>query len=154
VQPHEWQRARAFRLRALSETPDAFSSTLDHELSMPDERWRDRLAASDSATFMAASGGLDIGIAVGAPYDDAAGLYAMWVAPEARGKGVGDALVSAVIRWAKEEGFERVLLDVGDLNEHAINLYKRNGFEPTGRTGTLPPPRTHVSEHQRVLWLG
>jgi GNAT superfamily N-acetyltransferase len=149
MKPQEWQRARAIRLRALEDTPDAFGSTLSHELKMPDDQWQARLASSNSVTFVAALGDRDIGITVGAPYDNAAGLFAMWVAPEARGKGVGDALVAAVINWASENRFERILLDVGDWNRSAINLYKRNGFEPTGHTGTLPPPRTHVTEHQR-----
>ena len=153
MKPQQWQRARAVRLQALGDAPDAFGSTLTDELKMPDEQWQSRLAARDAATFIAALDDHDIGIAVGAPYDDAAGLFAMWVAPEARGKGIGDALIATVVNWANENGFQRILLDVGDWNQSAINLYKRNGFEPTGHTGTLPPPRTHVTEHQRVLRL-
>ena len=120
---------------------------------MPDEQWSRRLAATDAATFIAVSDDHDIGIAVGAFVDNAAWLFAMWVAPEARGKGAGDALVRAVIAWAKDNGHERLVLEVGDWNQPAINLYRRNGFKPTGLTGTMPPPRTYITEHQLALDL-
>ena len=153
MEPAEWRRVRAVRLRALADTPDAFASTLDHELGMPDEQWPRRLATRDAATFIAVSDDHDIGIAVGAALADAAGLFAMWVAPEARGKGAGDALVRAVIVWARDNGHERLVLEVGDWNRSAIDLYRRNGFRPTGQIGTMPPPRTHITEHQLALDL-
>jgi GNAT superfamily N-acetyltransferase len=153
VSPHEWPRVRSVRLRALADAPDAFRSTLADEVDMPDDAWQARLSATDCATFIAASGGDDVGIAVGAPYNGAAGLFAMWVAPEARGNGMGDALIAAVVDWAKEYGHERLVLDVGDWNEPAIKLYARNGFERTGHTGILPPPRSHLTEHRRVRRL-
>jgi ribosomal protein S18 acetylase RimI-like enzyme len=153
MQPADWRRVRAVRLRALADTPDAFASTLGHELSMPDEQWSRRLVTQDAATFIAVSGDHDIGIVVGATLPDAAGLFAMWVAPEARGKGVGDALIRAVVGWAQENGHERLVLEVGDWNRSAIDLYRRNGFTPTGQRGTMPSPRTHITEHQLALAL-
>jgi ribosomal protein S18 acetylase RimI-like enzyme len=153
MRPSEWRRVRAIRLRALADTPDAFGSTLNDELNIPDERWSSRLAAPDAATFIAVRDDHDVGLVVGAPIDGDAGLFSMWVAPEARGEGVGDALVRAVIGWATDRGHERIVLGVGDFNQSAIDLYKRSGFEPTGRRGTLPPPRTHITEHQLALRL-
>lgn len=150
----EWQRCRAVRLRALEDTPDAFGSTLEEELRLTDAEWQDRLTRSDVATFVARSlGPTDIGLAVGAPYDDVAGLYSMWVAPTARGNGVGGALISAVNEWAIETGHQKILLDVGDHNAAAIALYESKGFVRTGITGTHPPPREDITEHQRVLLL-
>ena len=77
----------------------------------------------------------------------------MWVAPEARKRGVGVALVQAVIEWAQSEGYYRIILDVGDTNTPAIRLYQSCGFIRTGRTGTLPPPRQYIGEHEmeRIL---
>ncbi len=120
---------------------------------MRDEQWSRRLETPDAATFIAVSDDRDIGIVVGATLDDAAGLFAMWVAREARGKGVGDALIRAVVEWARTNGHERLVLEVGDWNRPAIDLYRRNGFTPTGRTGTMPSPRTHITEHQLALDL-
>lgn len=150
VGPDEWRRFRFVRLRALEDAPDAFVATLAEEAQLPDEAWRRRLAGKDAVTFIASIAGVDVGLAVGGPYDDAAGLYAMWAAPEARGKGVGDRLTAAVVDWAEAAGFPRVMLDVGDRNRAAVNLYARNGFEPTGVKSALPPPRAHIVEHQRA----
>ncbi|MGE0664478.1 MAG: GNAT family N-acetyltransferase [Hyphomonadaceae bacterium] len=154
AQISDWRRSRAVRLRALADMPDAFGSTLDRETQFTDEEWRRRLASADAATFIANIDGADIGIVVAARSDDGeAGLYAMWVAPEARGKGAGDALITSAANWARERGFRRITLGVGDFNTPAIRLYERHGFRPTGETGTLPPPRTHVTEHKRTLVL-
>ncbi len=151
-----WERARTVRLRALHDAPDAFARTFAEEEVHPPEFWRERLASPDAATFLATIGNADVGIAAGAPFlkrDGAAGLFGMWVAPSARGRGVGDRLVDAVVDWARATGYARVVLDVGDTNAPAIRLYESKGFEPTGRSGTLPDHRTHVREHQRALEL-
>ncbi len=52
----------------------------------------------------------------------------MWVAPFARGRGVGDALVHAVAAWARQQDAKRVTLAVYPDNAGAIALYRRNGF--------------------------
>ncbi len=82
-----------------------------------------------------------------------AAIYAVWVAPSARGRGVGDALLRSAINHARQSGYTRVVLDVSDVNESAQALYARHGFTRTGRTGTLPAPRTHVTEHELALDL-
>jgi len=154
--PDAYERVRAVRLRALADSPDAFWTTLEQAEAMPAELWRERLAATDAATFVATLDGADVGLVVGGPHHDGegAGLYAMWVAPEARGAGVGDALVAAVVAWARQAGHRRLRLEVADANEPAIRLYSRAGFTPTGATSRMPPPREHLTEHERALDLG
>ncbi|MEO1200082.1 MAG: GNAT family N-acetyltransferase [Pseudomonadota bacterium] len=51
------------------------------------------------------------------------------VTPEARGKGVGSALLSSVEAQARSLGYGRVRLDVVDTNPRARQLYERVGFE-------------------------
>lgn len=149
----EWERVRAVRLRALGDAPEAFGTLLAEELTRPPLGWRERLKQDAAATFLATRAGEDIGLVTGAPYDHTAGLFSMWVHPSARGAGVGRALVAVVIAWARAEGHEHIRLDVSDDNEAAIRLYAACGFNPTGVTGTLPPPREHVTEHERALSL-
>ena len=153
IGPSDWQRLKVIRLDALADAPDAFGSTLNAETQSSDQNWKDRLVSQNVTTLIATINQSDVGLAVGAPYDDDAGLYSMWVAPSARGKGVADRLIASVAHWAKERGHKQLLLDVADSNQAAINLYQRNGFEPTGVTSSLPPPRAHIKEHQRVLPL-
>ena len=150
----EGPRLRAIRLRALRDSPEAYSSTFDETAMRPPEAWVRQI--SELATFVAVEAGRDIGLVRGGRDDelnDGAWLLSMWVAPEHRGKGVGEALIDAVVAWARSEGYTQLLLEVGDDNEPAIALYERKGFEPNGKTGSLPPPRQHVREHQRFLEL-
>lgn len=67
-----------------------------------------------------------------------AALTSLWVDPGARGRGVGDRLVTAVLEWAKAEGFSQVLLWVTEGNSRAESLYRRNGFTRSGDEITEP----------------
>jgi ribosomal protein S18 acetylase RimI-like enzyme len=61
-----------------------------------------------------------------------------WVDPVARGRGVGDAAVGAVVQWAQQvhPGSEIVLTVKADTVKadtvSAIALYERNGFVDAG----------------------
>lgn len=55
-------------------------------------------------------------------------LISMWVAPMARGAGVGDVLIDAVISWAASQGASSVELSVKESNRPAHRLYERNQF--------------------------
>jgi GNAT superfamily N-acetyltransferase len=150
----EGARLRAIRLRALRDAPDAFSATLDDAASRRPEEWARQVV--DLPTFLAVRTGVDVGIVRcfrDSGWPRTAWLISMWVAPTIRRQGVGAALVDAVIGWARDSGVSRLLLDVADQNSPAIDLYARKGFVATGVTGTMPPPREHVREHQRELKL-
>ena len=148
------ERLRAIRLRALRDAPDAFGTTLEEAAARPPESWDRQL--EQLATFVATASGCDLGLVRGTPHDhflDAGYLISMWVAPEARRRGIGSALVDAVVHWARTQGLNRLLLDVGERNTPAIALYTRKGFVPNGEVGALPPPRDHVRELQLVMRL-
>ena len=150
----EGLRLRTIRLRALVDAPDAFGTTYDEAAAQPLDSWTAQL--QEIATFVAVVNGEDVGLVRGARDDlqpDAAWLISMWVSPEVRGQSVGEALIDAVVEWARISGARRVLLDVGDHNQPAIALYARKGFEPNGTIGSLPTPRSHIREHQRELQL-
>jgi GNAT superfamily N-acetyltransferase len=60
-------------------------------------------------------------------------LFGMYVAPDARSRGMGRQLVEAVIREATAlDGVEVLQLTVTDGNESARRLYASCGFEPFG----------------------
>ena len=50
------------------------------------------------------------------------------VAPEARGRGVGDAFMAEGERWARDHGYSMLTLNVFIENRHARTLYERTGF--------------------------
>lgn len=55
----------------------------------------------------------------------------IFVAPNARGQGVGTALLGAIKAEAKTRGYAQVRLDVIDSNPRARGLYERSGFVAT-----------------------
>ena len=63
------------------------------------------------------------------------------VTEEARGQGVGTALLDAVSTLARDRGYPEVRLDVIDGNPRARALYERVGFRAvaTSRTGVAAP---------------
>ena len=65
----------------------------------------------------------------------------MWVAPDARGAGVGRDLVERVVAWAGSHDFPVLRLLVTQTNDGATRLYERCGFTDEGvrlplRTGS------------------
>jgi hypothetical protein len=88
--PDEWRDLRAIRLRALADAPDAFGSTLERERGRGEAAWRGWLEDGARVVVVAERDGGLVGIASGGPApadEQVAGLYAMWVTPEARGTG-------------------------------------------------------------------
>jgi GNAT superfamily N-acetyltransferase len=153
--PQDADLLRTIRLRSLQDAPSAFGSSYDRELSFTPENWRSRLR-SDSATFVDEDADGNIaGLATGIPDADEsslARLVAMWVAPEARGTGVGHRLVAGVVGWARCEGFSAVRLRVTEGNLPAETLYTRHGFRRTGTT--LHRERDGLTEIEMGLALG
>jgi len=56
----------------------------------------------------------------------------MMVAPEWRGRGVGTALMTEAVRWAREAHVEKLALSVYPDNQAARALYRKFGFEDEG----------------------
>jgi RimJ/RimL family protein N-acetyltransferase len=56
----------------------------------------------------------------------------LMVAKDARGKGVGRALLDGAVEWARGAGVRKLELHVFPWNEPAIRLYERYGFEREG----------------------
>ena len=131
--PDEWEVYRLVRLAALEEAPYAFGSHYADEALAPEDRWRH--AMRDRSRFVAESGGDVLGTVSGgdSSLGGQAAITAMWVDPHHRGRGVGDALVTAVVQWARDRGYGDIVLCVREGNVKAERLYERNGFTRTGR---------------------
>ena len=93
-------------------------------------KWRENLDDPKNAFFVAVEGGRIIGNA-SLKWVGASDL-GMAVAADARGRGVGAALLEACIRWAENKGIHKMELKVWPHNEAAIALYEKFGFEREG----------------------
>jgi ribosomal protein S18 acetylase RimI-like enzyme len=149
VLAHEAGELKAIRLRSLQADPEGFSSTFEREIEFADEVWATRAAASEAGeegrTFVAVDpDDRWLGMAV-ARRDEhgAAVLNAMWVAPEARGRGAAKALCDACAAWAGERGFDSIDVEVFADNVAARGLYAVAGFV-TIRDGGLVAMRRGV----------
>jgi GNAT superfamily N-acetyltransferase len=137
LSPDDWEVRREVRLAALRESPDAFMSSYEAEAGLTEAQWRERIARC--AILVGWLDGRPVGTAAGwAQPDGTPELFSMWVAPEARGTGVADALVRGVIEWARAEGHDRLTLWVMRGNAVASRFYARHGFVPVA--GFEPPP--------------
>ncbi|KAL1599768.1 60S ribosomal protein L10A [Paraconiothyrium brasiliense] len=156
-------KQKALRLQSLLTSPDSFSSTYEREIAFTDADWEARLRNPSAYTLIAVkstasrtgnqrdderrpdSDYLDgewIGsvVLVGpeeehespfATFD----IYALFVLPEARGKGVGGKLIESAASEAQTltGGASKVLIRaaVASGNERVLKLYERAGFLET-----------------------
>ena len=71
------------------------------------------------------------------------------VAPEHRGQGYSKTLITDMIRYAKEKGFQHMTLEVRVSNAVAIALYEKFGFEGAG---IRPKYYVDTGEDALVMW--
>ncbi len=57
-------------------------------------------------------------------------LRKMYLAPEARGLGLGKRLLERAVEYARRAGFKIIVLETASVLEDAIRLYTRFGFAP------------------------
>jgi len=131
---------QAVRLRSLCEHPEAFGASWEDEQSRSMEEVAAQLCDNppNTYTFGAFVADTLLGIVslqrfVRPKVRHKAMLGGMYVVPEARGQGVGVALLDAVIKQARSlDGVQDVSLAVTVGNKTARNLYIRAGFVPWG----------------------
>ncbi len=132
--------------------------------ALPVTRWRREMAEGlrnprrDSFTRVAELDGSFAGYGfVAAPGrsepDDSrlAELVALYVDPECWGRGVGRALLDAVLAAAARLGYEEIFLWTFEGNERALALYEPAGFEPDGATRPFAPTGTATLRMRRPL---
>ena len=71
---------------------------------------------------------------------DFAGLHAVFVAPEQRGRGLGLRLMQGVAHWAVGQGARQIALAVTSANQPARQLYARLGMDEIGTSHYRKPP--------------
>lgn len=150
VDENDWRLWRELRLSALADAPEAFRSSYAYWSGPGDEEenWRARLSGRPfNLVFLQDDNPAGMVSATVVDGGEVVELHSMWVAPSARGSGVGDAAIGAVVTWAREQGASSVLLSVMATNQPAAGLYRRHGFVDEG----VPPG--HPDERAMRLLL-
>lgn len=134
---------QALRLRGLREVPEAFGSTYDEEVGMSLDVVAQRLQPTRSPFGSVVFGSFVDGVLVGVAgcYQERkakawhkAVIWGMYVAPEARGRGVARRLLECAIAEARVwPNVERVTITVVERVRAARELYRSVGFEPFGQ---------------------
>ena len=78
-------------------------------------------------------------------------LYSIASKPEARGKGVGAALLEAIEAAARQRRCHAVRLEVRDDNAGAVRLYERHGYRHIGHYPHYYQDGTHAWRYEKSL---
>lgn len=91
--------------------------------------WHERAAAPGVAVFVAHVHEVPVGYLVAeVGTDHIVRVDQVWVDPEARENGFGDALLAAAIEWGRDEGAVAVEGQALPGDRHTKNLYERAGI--------------------------
>lgn len=126
------------RLEALQTSPEAFGSSYEEEKDFPIERTENRLGDPNAYVFGAFIDGRLIGMVtlmseVKLKMKHRANIYAVYVTPCHRGKGIAKQLIEKAIHKAKElKEVEQLYLTVVSTNIPAKRLYQSLGFSTYG----------------------
>ena len=129
--PDDWETVRDVRLRALADSPDAFSARLERDRALPEQTWRERLAAPNPTLLGLRDGH---GVAMGGVFPTGPGaamVWGMWTDPAHRGLGAGRRILDRLLEWSQDAG-RTPYLHVAEGNDAARALYVSRGFVPTG----------------------
>jgi GNAT superfamily N-acetyltransferase len=145
VRPEDAARVRALRLEMLADAPLAYLETIDEAAARPHAEFQARIAGNatgpDSGQFLAEAEGRLVGQAGAFAPLGTYGVtlvYAVYVTPDWRGRGVLGQLVDAVAAWSRESGRSWLELEVVVGNDRAVRAYRRLGFRDTGRRARHP----------------
>lgn len=134
--PYQWQLYKTIRCAALAEAPYAYSSRLDDALKRSDEDWQQltRQYASDpnSVTYFAFEHEHQCGMSACVVDGGEAEMFAVWVDPAFRRKGVGGQLVEFARTWSESRGARKLKVGVFDDNPGALIFYRLAGFTDLG----------------------
>ncbi|MGW2568064.1 N-acetyltransferase family protein [Streptomyces sp. NPDC001537] len=132
-------------------------------MSVPEDAERRRThvleRSAEVVNLVAEQDGEIVGWACHGPYRDGEvrtaelELYALYVAPESYGVGVGRALIEESVRRGTAAGHARVYLWVLKENARARRFYERSGFRPDGAEEPFEVDGVEVPEVRYVREL-
>ncbi|MFI5692161.1 GNAT family N-acetyltransferase [Kribbella sp. NPDC051586] len=133
----DWPLAREVRLRALKDSPSAYISEYEDEVSVDESAWRERftrmrwVVARDEARIIGMAS--SVRVVSRPPYERH--IESVWVDPRHRRTGVLRAILTHL--GAVEPDVSEWRVWVLDTNWIAQQVYDRLGFRPTGERQPL-----------------
>lgn len=143
----DWRTLRGIRLRSLTEDHPVLAS-VEREQGFKESHWRMRLRGSP--WFVATHARRPVGLVSvipepGTPADERH-VVGLWVVPEARGTGVGEALLAAAAREAVGDGAVRLTAWLLDGDDPVEAILRAAGFTPSGVRMPVPRDRSLTEE--------
>ncbi|UPT61383.1 MAG: GNAT family N-acetyltransferase [Hyphomonadaceae bacterium JAD_PAG50586_4] len=126
-------------VRALVQALNAFTFELTpaeyrHHMTV------EQMAQADTTLFVARDGsGATLGMGALRRHEGVGEVKRMFVKPEARGLGVGGAILARIEDLARQEGLSRVVLETGSNFDAAKRVYERGGFQTCEPVLDYPP---------------
>ena len=136
LSPDDVDLFRSIRLEALRASPESYASSVEDWQDLPDQEWRRRLV--DNHVFIAVENDLPVGIMALARQCTAkkahrAMVQMVYLRENARGRGLAEALLEALVEFARGQGIRQLELAVSAENDVAIRFYRRRSFTEIGR---------------------
>jgi ribosomal protein S18 acetylase RimI-like enzyme len=132
--PERWKNLRRLRLEALKTESRAYESAYEEEKDLAREIWEVRT----SRILFALVDNIPIGLI---RYDfethcktvHIANIYSLYVVKEYPNQGVANQLITSVLEKIQEnKAIRKVKLTVNPVQEYAVRLYQRHGFNVVG----------------------
>jgi ribosomal protein S18 acetylase RimI-like enzyme len=151
------------RLESLQREPFAFGKAAEEHQAMKIEVFADRFRGTSDDNFTLGAFAEDklIGTATfirekGIKDRHKGRIYGVYVTTSQRGKGLGNALIAALVKKAQANaGLEQILLAVAAWQTAAIQLYRKFGFEVFGtEPRALKVGPEYIDEIHMILMLG
>lgn len=143
IEPEKWEEYKELRLASLRNDKCAFLASFEEKVKASDDEWKKRLEESETEEegfiLFARYQGKLVGL-LGAYFpkhekqNHIAELYGFYVDPSLRGKGIGKRLMEEVLaKLEKRKDIVKVKIGVNEIQEKAIEIYKKFGFKEVGR---------------------
>ena len=122
--------------RASRRLVEAYAATLEVDLCFQNfaaelANFESEYSAPAGAFLLARDAGLPVGCVGLRRYaDDNGEIKRLYVAPQARGRGTGEALVRGIVAAGRRLRYRRLVLDTLPSMTAAQDLYRRLGFRP------------------------
>ncbi len=152
LKPEEWPLYRQIRLEALLNDPQAFGPAYADSLHYPDTFWQGRLqdaqAGERSWLLFAREDDRLVGM-IGAFRPEESNevhIVAVYVSPDKRGQGIGNALMDAILAGVSHlAAVQKAVLGVNKTQVAAVALYQRFGFQVVGeKSGVMGDGQMHT----------